>query len=161
MINITHSTSPLKRHKLERHYGEIVELAIRKSGYSITELARLTNVNRRTVYNWFVQKNLSVQIIYRIGVVLRHDFSKEFPELFSKDDFEEINMKDRNIVTASNNLKEPTEYLWKDRYTTLLDSYNKFLYTMQADKENRSILKKTTQVVLLFSSLMIQQSVSI
>lgn len=153
MIKTTHSSSPLKRHKPERHYGEIVELTIRKSGYSITELARLTNVNRRTVYNWFIQKNLPVQIIYRIGVVLRHDFSKEFPELFSKEDFDEIDMRSRNNIMKFVTTDESTETLWKDRYTTLLDSYNKFLYSMQSVKQNRLVIGKTTQAMLLLFAL--------
>jgi len=52
---------------MDKHYGQIVELIIRKKGYSISELARLSYVNRRSVYNWFNQKYLKPEIIYRIG----------------------------------------------------------------------------------------------
>jgi transposase-like protein len=53
---------------MDKHYGQIVELVIRKGGYSISEIARLTLINRKSVYNWFNQKYLKPEIIYRIGM---------------------------------------------------------------------------------------------
>lgn len=68
---------------MKEHYGEIVEYVVRKNGVSITELADGLNVNRRTVYNYFQNKFLKQDIILKIGLLIRHDFSRELPELFT------------------------------------------------------------------------------
>ncbi|RYY35602.1 MAG: XRE family transcriptional regulator [Sphingobacteriaceae bacterium] len=107
---------------MDKHYGQIVELIIRKKGYSISELARLTSVNRRSVYNWFNQKYLKPEIIYRIGCILDHDFSQEFPELFTKDDFE---APSKAVASVVNEPSSPV--VWKDKYIELLERYNNLL----------------------------------
>jgi len=69
------------------HDGQTVEKIIRRDGYSISQLARMMNINRRSIYNWFNQPVLRQEIIYKIGRQIMHDFSVEFPELFSPADF--------------------------------------------------------------------------
>ncbi|QXV64841.1 hypothetical protein FPZ42_08115 [Mucilaginibacter achroorhodeus] len=108
------------------HFGQIVEKVIRRDGYSISELAKLTNVNRRSVYNWFKQKRLKPEIIYRIGLALNYDFSKDFPSLFSADDFQHIQNKARTSDWLPVK-EEKDENYWKDRYITLLEKYNELL----------------------------------
>ena len=63
--------------------GEILERVIRRNHISISELSRKLNVSRRSIYNWFTQERLSRDVIYKIGTVLNHDFSAEFPDLFN------------------------------------------------------------------------------
>ncbi len=117
---------------MDKHYGHIVELTVRKEGFSISELARLSHVNRRSVYNWFNQKYLKTEIIYRIGCILKHDFSKEFPDLFTKDDFKIINSV-KAIDTADPIFWEmPEHHIWKDKYISLLEQYNKMLLNQTA-----------------------------
>jgi transcriptional regulator with XRE-family HTH domain len=112
---------------MELHYGQIVERTIRRKGYSISELARLTKVNRRSVYNWFNQKQLKPEIIFRIGTVVNHDFSTEFPGLFPD---EELNRQNKFVVynnpaqTAGTDLNFT---YWKDKYIDLLEKYNQLL----------------------------------
>ncbi|MBS7566826.1 TetR/AcrR family transcriptional regulator [Mucilaginibacter sp. Bleaf8] len=113
---------------MNKHYGQIVEKVIRRDGYSISELARLMNVNRRSIYNWFNKKRLKTEVIYRIGGVLSYDFSKEFPELFRTNEFEYLA---NNPETSSDNDEQqaeqaPTDH-WKDKYITLLEKYNELL----------------------------------
>lgn len=96
------------------HNGKLVELVIRKSNYSISEIARLMMLNRRSLYNWFSKPNLNSSKILRVGYILRHDFSKEFPHLFSSEDFE-IDGK-----------LEKDGY-WKNKYIKLLEEHNKLL----------------------------------
>ena len=113
---------------MESHHGRIVELTIRKKGLNISEIARLTHVNRRSVYNWFNQKYLKPEIIYRLGIVLKHDFSVEFPDLFSKQDF----LKNNKTMTDLDHIEPvseeiPGNHIWKDRYISLLENYNKLL----------------------------------
>jgi len=113
---------------MEQHYGELVEKVIRRNGYSISELARLTRVNRRSVYNWFAQKNLKPEIIYRVGNALNHDFSVEFPHLFSKNEFQLLphTAKYLKEIQYSDNEYSNSNY-WKDKYIALLEKYNQQL----------------------------------
>ena len=108
---------------MDKHYGQIVELVIRKKGFSISELARLTHMNRRSVYNWFNQKYLKQEIIYQIGLTINHDFSVEFPELFRKEDFNQNQLG----LSGSSFWEPPNPALWKDKYIELLEKYNNLL----------------------------------
>lgn len=107
---------------MEIHHGQTIERIIRRNGYSITELARLTNVNRRSVYNWFNQRYLKPEIIRRIGTVLNYDFSSEFPTLFSK----EGNGK-QHASFLKNSVEETANNYWKDKYIEVLEKYNELL----------------------------------
>nr|WP_233268874.1 helix-turn-helix transcriptional regulator [Mucilaginibacter sp. JXJ CY 39] len=126
MTTIPHLS--LNNNRMDQHYGHIVEKVIRRNGYSISELARLTNVNRRSVYNWFNQKNLRSEIIYRIGCALNHDFSIEFPSMFSPNEFNNgLRLVKPNVeVKIENN----NQNYWKDKYINLMEKYNDLLLCM-------------------------------
>jgi lambda repressor-like predicted transcriptional regulator len=110
---------------MDKHYGQIIELTIRKKGFSISELARLANINRKCVYNWFNQKYLKPEIIHRVGRFINHDFSVEFPELFTSDDFLP---NDERGSAELHTLGSPASIsVWKDRYIELLEKYNNLL----------------------------------
>ncbi|QNL52042.1 helix-turn-helix transcriptional regulator [Olivibacter sp. SDN3] len=112
----------------DKHYGQAIERIIRRNGYSISELARLTNVNRRSIYNWFNQRNLKPEIIFRIGCALKHDFSEEFPELFSEDDFEKVLGTSKDSGNSEEQpLEENSSAYWKDKYIRILEEYNRLL----------------------------------
>jgi AcrR family transcriptional regulator len=117
---------------MEKHYGEIVEYYVRKKGVSITELAAGLNVNRRTVYNYFQNKYLKIDIIFDIGVLISHDFSSEFPELFTSEEFEKKTRQNVNnyLVVDPNSDEEK----WKDKYIQLLEAYNETLGMQITDK---------------------------
>jgi AcrR family transcriptional regulator len=117
---------------MEKHYGEIVEYYVRKKGVSITELAAGLNVNRRSVYNYFQNKYLKIDIIFNIGVLIRHDFSSEFPELFTSEEFDRKTMQNVNndLVVDPNSDEEK----WKDKYIQLLEVYNETLGMQITDK---------------------------
>jgi transcriptional regulator with XRE-family HTH domain len=112
---------------MEGHHGQIIELTIRKKGLNITEVARLSHVNRRTVYNWFNQKYVKPEVIYQLGLVLKHDFSVEFPDLFSKDDFYSQKPTAESNFQGLSEEESPGNQIWKDRYIALLEDYNKVL----------------------------------
>lgn len=110
------------------HHGQILERVVRRNGHSISDVARLTNVNRRSVYNWFNQPHLKPEIIYRIGCVIDHDFSIELPHLFTPDDFNKekkravaVNSQEDNQIDVNN------KHYWKDKYIDLLERYNELL----------------------------------
>jgi transcriptional regulator with XRE-family HTH domain len=115
------------RKTMDKHYGEIIERTIRRNGYSISELARLMKVNRRSIYNWFNQPKFKPDIIFKIGCALKHDFSNEFPELFSSEEFQ--NAFSNHKLLNSELLFEEREKInyWKDKYISLLEEYNQIL----------------------------------
>ncbi|WP_345952722.1 helix-turn-helix transcriptional regulator [Mucilaginibacter sp. PAMB04168] len=113
---------------MNKHYGQIVEKVIRRDGYSISELARLMNVNRRSVYNWFNKKRLKTDIVFRIGGVLNYDFSTEFPELFRANEFGYLSDNAPVQMAHDEVQTEPTfDKQWKDKYIVLLEKYNELL----------------------------------
>lgn len=80
------------------------------------------NVNRRTLYNWFNQEKINKEIIFRVGCIIRHNFSKQFPEMFSIDEFDVINMPKKQ------KLKGDERNGWLNKYLLLLDEYNKIAH---------------------------------
>lgn len=64
-----------------KHHGQLIEKIIRRNGHSITDIARLTNVNRRSVYNWFNKARLKPRTIKSIGEAIRYDFTGIFLSL--------------------------------------------------------------------------------
>lgn len=100
------------------HHGEILEKVIRRTGPSLTDLAKLLNVNRRSTYNWFMQQRLKPEIILKIGRAIGHDFSVEFPGLFTSDDFK---------VEPAEAKREGSIDVWKEKYIDLLERYNALL----------------------------------
>jgi transcriptional regulator with XRE-family HTH domain len=110
---------------MELHHGQTVERIIRRNGYSIAELARIIQVNRRSVYNWFNQRHLKPEIIFRIGSVLNHDFSSEFPSLFVKG--ETIGNNKPHYIESAENATGLGDSNWKDKYIELLEKYNELL----------------------------------
>lgn len=99
-----------------KHHGQTVEYIIRKRGYNISDLAKSLNVSRRTLYNWFIQPRLRLDIIYSIGNIIGHNFSVEFPEMFLPNQFEVFQKHDLSDELLSTK--------WKDKYMTLLEKYN-------------------------------------
>jgi predicted transcriptional regulator len=120
---------------MEKHHGQIVERMIRRNGYSISELARLTKVNRRSVYNWFNQRQLKPEIIFRIGCVLNHDFSTEFPSLFSAEEFNKQTTETVDDLVLKNSLEAGSSMYWKDKYIDLLEKYNELLIVYVEGKD--------------------------
>jgi lambda repressor-like predicted transcriptional regulator len=99
-----------------KHHGQTVEYIIRKRGHNISDLAKSLNVSRRTLYNWFSQPRLRLDIIYSIGNVIGHNFSVEFPEMFLPNQFEAFQKHDLSDELVS--------VKWKDKYMALLEKYN-------------------------------------
>lgn len=124
---------------MEKHYGQVVEYIVRRNGYSITDLAEGMDLNRRTLYNYFQSKFLKYDVIHKIGLIVRHDFSKEFPELFKSDQFE---IKPVSRPRVSSTVSTDDEY-WKDKYIQLLETYNKTLDACVFGKSPEQILETT------------------
>ena len=110
--------------------GQVLERVVRRDRMCISELSRKLNVSRRTIYNWFDQKDLNPQIIWKVGTVIGYDFSHELPDSFPKN---------RNIIHVAP--KEITEdnavddensiYFWMNKYIQLLEEYNEVIIRSQ------------------------------
>ncbi|AMR30496.1 hypothetical protein A0256_03190 [Mucilaginibacter sp. PAMC 26640] len=116
------------------HHGQIVEYIVRRNGYSITDLASELNVNRRSIYNYFQNPNLKYDIIYKIGITVRHDFSKEFPELFTSEQFEVKKPQNQSFDSVTKTDGDAEQ--WKDKYIQLLEDYNEALRIRISKKLN-------------------------
>ncbi|MBK1442216.1 hypothetical protein JHJ32_19625 [Parapedobacter sp. ISTM3] len=109
---------------MEKHYGQILEHVIRSNGFNISELSRLLNVNRRSIYNWFNMPRIRPEIIFKIGCALRYDFSKEFPELFRPEEFsKKICLRNPEKTAALDRSGDR----WEHKYIALLEKYNEML----------------------------------
>jgi hypothetical protein len=101
--------------------GEIVEHVIRRNNISISELSRRLRVSRRSIYNWFTQKNLSFDIILQIGEVLDYDFSSDFPDklIGRRSNSVQGYQPDIHINDSQNSAN-----YWRNKYINLLEKYN-------------------------------------
>ena len=102
------------------HRGEIFQKTVQKTGTNITKLAKHLGVTRRTVYKYFEDSKLDLDILISAGKFMKHDFSKQIPEISNP----EIRK------AAEENLE------FKLKYFELLEKY----VTLQ--EENAEYLKK-------------------
>jgi hypothetical protein len=71
-------------------------------------------------------EKLSLDVICKIGFVIGHDFSNEFPEEFAKTN----NDLTGDSLAETQNASEQTPnaiYYWMDRYIKLLEKFNEVL----------------------------------
>ncbi|TWR25255.1 TetR/AcrR family transcriptional regulator [Mucilaginibacter pallidiroseus] len=120
---------------MEKHNGQITEYLVRKNGFSITELAIALNVNRRSIYNYFQNKHLKYDVMLKIGRIIRHDFSQEFPEYFTSEEFEVSNKQYSNNVMDSH-IQSTEDGIWKDKYIDLLEKHQQLLLSRIAKNDN-------------------------
>jgi transcriptional regulator with XRE-family HTH domain len=115
------------------NFGRIVERVVRRDRMGISELARRLKVSRRTIYNWFEMERLSIDIISKIGFVIGHDFSDEFPEEFANAD---NHMAGDSVAQIQAEQPNNAIYYWMDRYIKLLEKFNEVLSHEIKDHDN-------------------------
>ena len=111
-----------------QHKGEIVEKAVRASGYPITKLASKMRKSRRWMYLVFENPNVTIDHILEIGTIIHHDFSEEIHELKRKS-------KEVHEPSFPYNEDEDTIEHWKVKYYDLLEEFNTLLKTHLKSKE--------------------------
>ncbi|MDX2360670.1 MAG: hypothetical protein QNK23_07675 [Crocinitomicaceae bacterium] len=108
-----------------QHKGEIIEKAVRESGYSITLLAERIGRSRRWVYLIFEKRNVSTDYIIEIGKIIHHDFSGEIKDLRQYRQPEKVaKWEDPAGEFMPDTVK--AEY-WKNKYLDLLEEYKNLL----------------------------------
>lgn len=111
--------------------GEIVELAVRRQNVNISELSRQMHVNRRTLYNWFQQKELEMDVIVRIGSIINYDFSGDFhnDHKICRYDFSTAQQLEISFNTGKHS--PDSTYYWMEKYSELLRDYKKLLHGLK------------------------------
>jgi len=112
-----------------QHKGEIIEKAVRESGFSITRLAERMSKSRRWVYQIFESQNVPVDYILSIGKIIHHDFTDEVQELKTyKVSIAKQITNDKQHSFGSD--KDEVEY-WKNKYLAVLEKYNDLLISLK------------------------------
>ena len=101
--------------------GEIVENAVRKSGFSLKKLSERLGISRNTLYNRFGDPELSYDFIRTVGNIIHYNFSIDFAELK-----EEVDEMGEGLINYAD--RDTAELMKLDKkYTGLLERYNKLL----------------------------------
>lgn len=104
-----------------KHKGQIVEKIVRKSGYSLTKLAKSLGISRNTLYNRFDNPNLGYRFIIDVGNIIHYDFTLDFPEI--KKEHEMAGESDLQSIDRG-----AAELLRVEgKYVRLLEKYTKLL----------------------------------
>lgn len=108
---------------MKKNLGEALERAIRRSNYSITEIARRLHVSRRTIYYWFKQEKLHYYTVQEVGAIIGYDFTDDVLSLVDEQLAVEPDIKhllhDKQVLEELN--------YWKQKYMELEDKYNQQL----------------------------------
>lgn len=104
-----------------QHKGEIVERAVRQSGFPLTQLTKRLGKSRRWIYDAFQNANLSIDYILEIGKIIHHDFRGDITELSYYVYPDAVTVADKGPED------EQSVTFWKDKYLALLEKYNELL----------------------------------
>lgn len=122
--------------------GDVIERIVRTK-IGISELSRILNVSRTSIYNWFEHGHLNLETICRIGQAIDHDFANEFPEEFAK----AHNPGSGGLLSEKgmkNNGCETSIHYWMNKYITLLEKYNELLLGIAKADANNGLKIATT-----------------
>lgn len=103
----------------------LIERVVRNK-ISISELSRILDVSRTSIYNWFQQPQLSLDIVCKIGYVIDYDFGNDFPDAFAK-------AGDRIMANLVKEKMDDAQYYtnsvqyWMNKYITLLEKHTELL----------------------------------
>ncbi len=96
-----------------QHRGEIIKIAVYKSGFSITYLAKRLKKSRRWIYLIFERKDVSLDLILQIGIIIHYDFTEEINAL--------------KTISNNKNVDNKNSIFWENKYLTLLETFNELL----------------------------------
>ncbi len=119
-----------------QHKGEIVEKAIRQSGYSITKLAKKLGKSPRWMYYMFESSSVPIDYILEIGELIHHDFSEDIKELKK---YKAV-VKNQEVAEQLPPYRTKQEEcdLWKNKYLELLEKHNQLLLKLTKEKKNKT-----------------------
>ncbi|WP_316819293.1 hypothetical protein [Pedobacter nyackensis] len=106
---------------MKSNKGDVIERIVR-SKIGISELSRILQVSRTTIYNWFECGCLDLETICRIGQAINHDFANEFPE-----EFADMHLHHITATAPVKTYDNCTAQYWMSKYISLLEKYNESL----------------------------------
>ncbi|MEQ7799401.1 hypothetical protein ABDJ41_06270 [Pedobacter sp. ASV1-7] len=121
--------------------GDVIERVVRTK-IGISELSRILNVSRTSIYNWFEHGHINLETICKIGHAINHDFSNEFPEEFAKN----RNYPTTDSISKNSFQNESCENsisYWINKYITLLERCNDLLIEIAKIDNNKRELEKS------------------
>lgn len=111
------------------HRGEIVRDAVykycKRTGTSLTAVAKEVGYNQSTVYRHFEKDDLPLHIVARYGKALKRDFTREFPEMEEAFLVKEEQAEYKQQEPLEKCLRELESY--QKRYIDLLERHNSLL----------------------------------
>jgi predicted transcriptional regulator len=112
------------------HRGEFVKLAVVRSGISFGYLADKLKIHRNSLLNWWEKEDLSIDKIIKIGQIIKHDFSKEIPEinelLYVEEPISTFNKIKPVGISSVEECMSKLEH-WKEKYYNLLEQNNQLI----------------------------------
>lgn len=115
---------------MKQHRGQLVEKAIRESGVPLTTVSVKLGKSRRTLYNYFQQTDLSVEVIDRIGKIIHVDFTDILQGSAYKKQLSSVHSKN-----AEDPAQEYSAEYWKNKYIEVLEQLNSLLYDKMKGKK--------------------------
>lgn len=106
-----------------QHKGEIIEKAVRESGYPITKLAKKLGKSRRWVYHLFDNRNVPIDYVIAVGEAIHHDFSETIEGIKK---YKSPGKQEVADYYQRHPGYEELEY-WKTKYLELLEKHNELL----------------------------------
>jgi transcriptional regulator with XRE-family HTH domain len=97
-----------------KHVGEIIEKAIRSSGFPITKLAQKMGVSRQYIYNLFENPKVDAETLSIISSIIRIDLTSEAGYA--------TNIQKNELSDCKNELLELSK-----KYIRLLEEHQKLL----------------------------------
>ncbi|MCJ8167346.1 hypothetical protein MKJ04_21070 [Pontibacter sp. E15-1] len=128
--------------KTGTHRGETIKDAIKASGVAVGVVAEKLGISRKTLYNKFKESSIPYSFILKLGEIIHHDFSQEFPHLSKNVKKEAPKPQEPNNNSLllpfdgapqepykPNNMKECEQELVKlqRKYIALLENFNELL----------------------------------
>jgi len=104
------------------HRGEIVEKAVRESGFSLTKLAQRMGKSRKWLYDAFENPNFSIEFVLEIGKIIHHDFRLDFRFELPPEDWS-ITEEPQGVYLSS---RDEIAY-WKDKYIQVLEENKRLM----------------------------------
>ncbi|WP_316753539.1 hypothetical protein [Pedobacter gandavensis] len=107
----------------------LIERVVRNK-ISISELSRILDVSRTSIYNWFQQKQIGIDVVCKIGSAIDHDFGNEFPEAFAKEGDRIMENLTRERMEDEQYYSNSVQY-WMKKYIILLEKHMELLNEMK------------------------------
>ena len=128
---------------MEKHRGEIVEAAIRRSGYTITTVSTRLGVSRNTLYSKFKKPNLNYHFIASVGRSIHYDFANDFSEI------KQLESGTKSKKTTPIHTTNETLLRLEQQYMRLLEVYNRLLHTLVGVSNDSKLAGLKEEVIQL------------